>query len=262
MMATQSTNYFRGMELLVAYYRNPSVDVRNQLVRLNAGLVKKTAYRVSLQCVEPYEDLVQIGYLGLIRAIERFNPHQGCAFSSFAVPFIRGEMLHFLRDKGSVVKIPRRWQELQQEGQRVSKKLSATLGRPPEDAEMACALDVSLQEWLESKLAAQNRLPLSLDATVGQTVDCSVTLGETLPDSRDQALQHWEEDRQQLHGAIRQLEEKTQAAIEFVFFRDLPRKEAAKRIGVSPMTVTRHLQRGMNDLGFLLQTQIPERLAS
>jgi len=75
-------------------------------------------------------------------------------------------------------------------------------------------------------------------------------------------LQHWEEDRQQLQGAIAQLETKTQAAIEFVFFRDLPRKEAAKHIGVSPMTVSRHLQRGINELVSLLQPQTPERLAS
>ncbi|HBL60726.1 MAG TPA: RNA polymerase subunit sigma [Cyanobacteria bacterium UBA8803] len=260
-MATQSTG-FRGMELLIAYYRHPAVEVRNQLVRLHTGLVKKIAYRVSQQCAEPYEDLVQIGYLGLIRAIERFDPYQGCAFSSFAVPFIRGEMLHFLRDKGSVVKIPRRWQELQQEGQRIGKQLSASLGRQPKDAEIAQALQVSLQEWQDSKLAAQNRLPLSLDATVTQILDRPVTLGDTLPDIRHQAWQHGEEERLQLQGAISQLEEKTQAAIEFVFFRDLPRKEAAKRIGVSPMTVTRHLQRGISELVSLLQPQASERLAS
>ncbi len=261
MMATHSVS-FRGMELLIAYYRNPSVKVRNQLVQLNSGLVKKIAYRVSQQCPEPYEDLVQLGYLGLIRAIERFNPHQGCAFSSFAVPFIRGEMLHFLRDKGSVVKIPRRWQELQQEGQRVSKQLSTTLGRTPTDTEIAEALKVSLHEWQESKLAAQNRLPLSLDASVAQMLDRPVKLAEMLPDSRDQVWQHWEEDRQQLQGAIAQLEERTQVAIEFVFFRDLSRKDAAKQIGVSPMTVTRHLQRGIKELVSLLQPQAPERLAS
>ncbi|MEQ8462130.1 RNA polymerase sigma factor SigF [Coleofasciculus sp. E1-EBD-02] len=260
-MTTQSINV-RGMELLMAYSQNPSIELRNQLVRLNSGLVKKIAYRVSQQCSEPYDDLVQLGYLGLIRAIERFKPDQGYAFSSFAVPFIRGEMLHFLRDKGHIVKIPRRWQELQQEGQRVSKRLTATLGRLPKESEIAQALNISMQEWQESKLASKNRLPLSLDLTVGHHVDHPVTLGDMLPDSYDQTLQHWEEDRQQLQGAIAQLETKTQAAIEFVFFRDLPRKEAAKHIGVSPMTVTRHLQRGINELVSLLQPQTPERLAS
>jgi len=203
-----------------------------------------------------------MGYLGLIRAVERFNPHQGCAFSSFAVPYIRGEMLHFLRDKGSLVKIPRRWQELQREGQRVSEDLAATLGRLPKDAEIAQALKVSLKEWQDSKLAARNRLPLSMDATVGQMVDYPLTLGDMLPDTRNEALQHWEEERQQLQGAMSQLEEKTRMAIEFVCLRELPRKEVAQRIGVSPMTVTRHVQRGVNELISLLQPQTSERLAS
>lgn len=260
-MATQSV-HFRATELLMAYYRNPSIELRNQLVRLNTGLVRKIAHRVSRQCSEPYEDLEQIGFLGLIRAIERFNPHQGCAFSSFAVPYIRGEMLHFLRDKGSLVKIPRRWQELQQEGQRVGKKLTATLGRFPKDVEIAQALKISLKEWQESKLATQNRAPLSLDATVDRTVDCPLTLGEMLPDDRNEALRYREEDRQQLQGAMSQLEKKTQEAIEFVLLRGLPRQEAAERIGVSPITVTRYVQRGVSELVSLLQSQTPERLAS
>ncbi|MFM7577346.1 MAG: sigma factor, partial [Microcystaceae cyanobacterium] len=68
-------------------------------------------HRLSRQCAESYEDLEQVGYLGLIRAIARFDPRQGKAFSSFAMPYIRGEILHHLRDKGTVLRIPRRWQE-------------------------------------------------------------------------------------------------------------------------------------------------------
>lgn len=251
MMKTRFFNY-RGMELLVAYHQHPTIACRNQIVRLHTGLVRTIAHRLSCQCAEPYEDLVQIGCIGLIRAIERFDPTQGCAFSSFAVPYIRGEILHFLRDNGSLVKIPRRWQELQQDGQRVSKQLASNLGRPAKDAEIAQALQISLQEWQQCKLATQNRLPLSLDAMVYQTFDSLVTLGETLPDTQQEVLRYREEDRQQLHGALSQLEEKTQAAIRFVMLRQLPRKEAAKRIGVSPMTVTRHVQRGVDELGTLL----------
>ncbi|MEO0410055.1 MAG: sigma-70 family RNA polymerase sigma factor, partial [Cyanobacteria bacterium P01_A01_bin.135] len=110
-MATLSSVRTKSIELLMEYYRNPSVKLRNQLVQLNVGLVRKIAHRISHQCAEPYEDLEQIGHIGLIRAIERFDPTQGCAFSSFAVPYIRGEMLHFLRDRGSSVRVPRRWQD-------------------------------------------------------------------------------------------------------------------------------------------------------
>jgi len=223
-MANQTSSLrSRGMEMLIAYKSQPSVELRNRLVRLNAGLVRKIAHRVSHQYSEPYEDLDQIGYLGLIRAIERFNPVQDCAFSSFAVPYIRGEMLHFLRDRGTTVKIPRRWQDLQKEAQKCQGEMIRQLGRQPNDHEMAFALDVSVEEWREVKMANKNRMPLSLDATVCQQIDSSITLGDTLPDTYYQRMQMLEEDRQQLQRAMAQLEDKTRSAIEYVFFNGLSR---------------------------------------
>ena len=254
LMHTQSIRT-RGMELLIAYSRNPSLQLRNQLVHLNTGLVRKVAHQISLQCTEPYEDLEQIGFIGLIRAIERFSPYQGCAFSSFAIPYIRGEMLHFLRDKGNVMRIPRRWQELYAKGKKKRKQLTNLLGRLPQDGEIAQALDISLQEWQECKLAAQNRRLLSLDAKVNFCSERPVTWEDILADPKYYQQQHIEEDRLQLHGAMNQLETKTQAALECVYLKDMPRKEAAKYIGVSPMTVTRHLQKGINQLSTMLRPQ-------
>lgn len=244
-----------SMELLRSYHRNPSIKLRNELVQLHTGLVRKMAHKFSHQCNEPYEDLEQIGYFGLIRAIERFDPSQGYAFSSFAIPYIRGEMLHFLRDRSTLLKIPRRWQEMYNEGQKIRKELSESLGRPAKDSEIAEILHVSVHEWQETKLAAQNRMPLSLDATVVHYVDCQITLGEALPCPRSAALQHEEEERQQLQGAISELEEKPRMAVELVFLKELSRKDAAKTIGTSPMTVTRYLQKGIQDLMCMMHSQ-------
>ena len=244
----------RNIELLSAYSRNPSLKLRNKLVELNAGLVRQVAHRLSKQCTESYEDLVQIGFIGLIRAIERFNPQQGCAFSSFAIPYIRGEILHYLRDKSHVMRIPRRWQELFAKGKTLRKELTIKLGRSPKESEVAQALGISIHEWHECQLAQQNRLPISLDATVGQSNDHNITFGETLPDPRCQAEAAIAEERLQLQKAMSQLEDKTKAAIECVFLQDLPRKEAAKQIGISPMTVTRHLQKGIEQLEVLLHS--------
>jgi RNA polymerase sigma-B factor len=244
-----------SMTLLLSYHSQPNVRIRNKLVLLNAGLVRQVAHRISRQCVETYQDLEQIGYLGLIRAIERFNPYQGCAFSSFAVPYIRGEILHFLRDRSNVVKIPRRWQELQKEGEKMRQHLTTILDRKPTETEIADALQITVQEWRETQAAEHNRQTLSLDATVGQMLDYPVTLGDSLPDTRDRDRQFMEEERQQLAGMIGQLEPKTQQAIEYVYIKGMPRKEAAKKIGVSPMTVTRHLQRGVKQLSSMLETE-------
>jgi RNA polymerase sigma-B factor len=104
-------------------------------------------------------------------------------------------------------------------------------------------------------MANKNRLPLSLDATVCQQVDSNITLGDTLPDMYYQRMQLLEEDRQQLQRAMAQLEDKTRSAIEYVFFNGLSRKEVAERIGVSPMTVTRRIQRGIDQMITFLQPQ-------
>ena len=254
-MSTQSLSS-RCIELLQAYSSNPCLKLRNQLVELNIGLVRKVAHQVSRKCAEPYEDLEQIGYLGLIRAIERFDMQQGSAFSSFAIPYIRGEMLHYLRDRGSMMRIPRRWQELYARGKKLRKDLIEKLGRLPKDNEIAVALGIPLQEWSECQLALQNRLPISLDALINNSTDSSVTFGETIADPRCQQQRKLAEDRLQLQRAMNQLEEKTKAAIECVFLKDLPRKEAAQKIGISPMTVTRHLHKGIEQLEAILEPQV------
>ncbi len=253
-MKTQSIN-LTNIELLLAYERNPSLELRNRIVKLNLGLVRQVAHRVSQKCSEPYEDLEQLGYLGLIKSIERFNPHRGYAFSSFAIPFIRGEMLHYLRDKSSLMRIPRRWQEMYCKGQKLREKLTATMGRLPQDSEVAQSLGISLRQWRECCLVYKHRLPVSLDATVDDTSNNKVTLGETLPDPCVQNKQKNQEERLQLDFALNQLEGKTKATIEGIFLQDLSRKEIAKQIGISPMTVTRYLQKGIEELTFILRAQ-------
>jgi RNA polymerase sigma-B factor len=253
MAASESSAQYGGIDLLHLYHERPSIKLRNKLVQLNTGLVRKIAHKFSYQCHEPYEDLEQIGYLGLIRAIERFDPGQGYAFSSFAVPYIRGEMQHFLRDRSTLLKIPRRWQELYHQGQKIRKELALSLGRSPKDSEIAHKLHLSLQEWQEMKLAVQNRLPLSLDTTPVKYIDCQTTLGEMLPCPYTTALQQQQEERQQLEKAISMLADKPRMAVELVFVKELSRKDAAKKIGASPMTVTRYLQKGIQDLITYLQ---------
>jgi RNA polymerase sigma-B factor len=257
-MAYQTSLQSQTMELLVSYRQQPSVQLRNRLVRLNMGLVRKVAHRLAHQCAEPYEDLEQCGYLGLITAIERFEPAQGYAFSSFAVPYIRGEILHFLRDRANAVRIPRRWQQLSREGAKVRQALAVELGRQPNDQEIADRLDLSMQEWRSVKLAASNRVPLSLNARVSsshQQSDSAMTLGDTLMDTHSQMLNINEEDRIELQHALNQLEDKTREMIESVFLHQLSRQEVAKRIGVSPVTVTRRIKKGVEELVQLLQNQ-------
>jgi RNA polymerase sigma-B factor len=243
--------------LLLAYHQRPTIQLRNRLVRMNMGLVRKVAHRLARQCSIPYEDLEQCGYLGLIAAIERFDPTQGCAFSSFAVPYIRGEILHFLRDRATPVKIPRRWQQLNQEGQKIRQALTASLGHQPSEQSIAQHLNLSVDEWRAVRLAMLNRAPLSLSATTHyghqSSNETSMTLGDMLVDPQEQTRQRIEEDRLELQQALNQLEEKTRQMIEGVFLNQLTRQEVAHQIGVSPITVSRHIQKGIDQLVGLLQ---------
>lgn len=256
-MAYQTSLQSQSIELLVAYRQKPTVQLRNRLVRLNMGLVRKVAHRLSHQCAEPYEDLEQCGFLGLITAIERFDPSQGFAFSSFAVPYIRGEILHFLRDRANSVRIPRRWQKLNRDGSKIRQALVTKLGRQPSDIEIAGALDISLEEWQSVKLASSNRNPLSLNAQVAKghhkQADSAMTLGDTLMDAKAQIQQLNQEDRIELQHAMSQLEDKTREILESVFFLQQSRQEVAKKIGVSPVTVTRRIKKGVDELVQLLQ---------
>ncbi|MEL6383624.1 MAG: sigma-70 family RNA polymerase sigma factor [Cyanobacteria bacterium J06626_18] len=253
-MKSNASRSAKIIELLVTYHQAPSIKLRNQLVRLNTGLVRKVVHRLNHQCSEAYEDLEQIGFLGLIRAIERFDPKQGCAFSSFAVPYIRGEILHYLRDRSGTVKIPRRFQDLQRAAQKVRNTLTQELGRSPSDSEIAAELNVSEAEWQEAKLAQKNRSLISLDAPIGsQGDDTGLTIGESLTDGQTSKLMQWEEDRAQLQGALSQLEENIRIVIEQVYFQGMARKQVAEQMNISPMTVTRRLQRGINQLSDMLK---------
>ncbi|HEY9738788.1 MAG TPA: RNA polymerase sigma factor SigF [Trichocoleus sp.] len=243
-----------SIELLQQYQQTRSSAVRNQIVQLNIGLVRREAHHWLHQSDESYDDLMQVGSLGLIRAIERFDLSKGYAFSSFAVPYIRGEIQHYLRDKGSSMRIPRRWQVLHHQSNKVIRQLQLELNRLPSDAEVAAALDISQEEWQEVRLASRNRALLSLDAPVQDEDNGAASLGDLLPDPKYRSFQLAQEDRIRLQQALHQLEQRTREVLEFVFLYDLTQKETAERLGISSVTVSRRVKQGLHRLRNLLSS--------
>lgn len=235
------------LELLRQYQSLPSAAVRNQLVELNIGLVRKEAHHWINQCTESYDDLLQVGCIGLIRAIERFDISKGHAFSSFAIPYIRGEIQHYLRDKSPSVRIPRRWQALQRQATYVIRDFQTRERRQPTEVEIAAALEISIEEWQEIRLSVQNRALLSLDAPVGDE-EGTAFLGDLVPDSRYRSFQLAQEDQIRLQQALVQLEQRTREILEFVFLYDLTQKETAERLGISAVTVSRQVKKGLQKL--------------
>jgi RNA polymerase sigma-B factor len=238
--------------LLKAYQDNPSSGLRNQIVELNFGLVRKEAYHWIGQCQENYDDLVQVGALGLIRAIERFDISRGYAFSSFALPYIRGEIQHYLRDKSPSVRIPRRWQTLQRQAVTVIRKLQSDLHRHPTDPEIAQALEITMSEWQDVKVSLKNRALVSLDAPIADDDQGSVSLGDMMPDHQYRSFQLAQEDQIRIQQALQQVEKLTRQVLEFVFLHDLTQKETAERLGISSVTVSRRVKKGIETLKVLL----------
>jgi RNA polymerase sigma-B factor len=244
------------LSLFRDYRRTGNTALRDRILKLNFGLVKKEAYHWVNQCTENYEDLVQVASIGLIRAIERFELEKGYAFSSFAIPYIRGEIQHYLRDRGHCVRIPRRWQELGQQAVTIRKDFQTRFNRQPNDLEIAQVLEVSLQDWLEVKLAMQNREPLSLDVSVGNDDDSETSLADLVADPHYRSFQLAQEDQLRLQQALEQLEEKTRQILEFIFLHDLTQKQAAEQLGISVVTVSRRVKKGLESLKMAMGKEI------
>lgn len=238
---------FTTLELLRQYKQSASSRTLERLIKLNIGLVKKEVHYWCAPHEDNYEDVLQVGIIGLIGAIDRFELNKGYAFSSFAVRYIRGEIQHYLRDRHTTVRVPRRWLELRQQGLKVAQQLRAQLHREPTEQELVGALGISLQEWQEAKLAYQNTAPMSLDAPVAVGEDSSVPLFECLPDPRSLRATSQEEIIQ-LRQAMAELEERTRAMLECVYLEDLTQRQVAQLFGVSTVTVSRQVKRGLETL--------------
>jgi len=242
------------LEIFKAYHQNPCPKLRNQLVKLNIGLVKKEVAYWIHQTPEAYDDLLQVGCLGLIGAIERFETSRGYAFSSFATRYIRGEIQHYLRDKSSTLRVPRRWIELHNQAARKTSQLRVELNREPSERELAAGLGVSFTEWQEIKLAYQNRSPLSLDAPLTAVEDHSMSLSELVPDPKHHS-QDSQDDAMRLQQALNLLEQRTREILEYVFLEDITQREVAKLLGVSAVTISRQVKKGLSTLRTVMVAQ-------
>jgi RNA polymerase sigma-B factor len=250
------TNADRGetLELLKKLQHCPGPRLRDRLVRLNIGLVKKEVSYWLRQGADSYEDLLQVGALGLMAAIDRFEPERGYAFSSFAVRHIRGEILHYLRDRSTTLRIPRRWRELNLQAMKVTQDLRATLHREPTQREIAHALGVSPKEWQEARLAYQNRCLMSLDAPVQSHEESSASIGDLIADPKATPWQKVEETWH-LQEAIAQLEQRTRQILEYVYLEDLPQRDVAEMMGLSVVTVSRQVKKGITTLRAAMMAQ-------
>ena len=229
-------------ELLDAYHFDRDPRAREELVRRFLPFARKLALRY-VHSREPLDDLVQVASVGLLNAIERFEPRRGKKFTSFAAPTIMGELKRHFRDKGWTVHVPRDLQERALAVSRHTERLSALLGRSPTLEELGTTLDCTIEQVMEAIDAAHNYHPASLDAPVTNDGEDRCALAETLGGEDDgfELAEH----RQALAAGWSMLSEVEQEVLGLRLVHDLTQREISQRIGCSQMHVSRLLRRSM-----------------
>jgi RNA polymerase sigma-B factor len=206
---------------------------RERLIERHLPLVRRLARRFAYRGVE-LEDLVQVGSIGLINAVDRFDRSRGCSLVAYAVPSIVGEIKRHLRDAGCVIRLPRRIQEERQEVRRAERELTGLLGRAPTTAEMAVRVGLTFDE-VELALASDHaRTPFSL-------VDGEA--GAAAWDFREAS-----ETRVAVDVAFRALSERERRVLERRFFDDLSQEDIASEIGISQVHVSRTIRSALERL--------------
>jgi len=223
---------------------------RDGLVRLHLPLVEHCARRFRNRG-EPFEDLVQVGTIGLIKSVDRFDTDRGVEFSTYATPTIIGEIKRYFRDKGWAIRVPRRLQELRMQIGATSAELTQNLGRSPTARELAEAIDCSVEEVLEGIESSNAYSTMSLDASEGD--DGAGTMLDAIGID-DENLEHVE-IRESIKPLLDRLDAREKRILLLRFFKNLTQSQIAEEIGVSQMHVSRLLSRTLEQLRTSLQVE-------
>ncbi|HEX6687399.1 MAG TPA: SigB/SigF/SigG family RNA polymerase sigma factor [Solirubrobacterales bacterium] len=232
----------RDEELWKRFAREREPAVREELVRRNMPFAKRLALRYR-GASESFDDLLQVANLGLLNAIDRFDPERGIPFTAFASPTILGELKRHFRDRVWTVRVPRGLHDRMAEVDKVLIELTKELQRSPSVGEIAARLEVEQTDVLEVMEASHNRRPLSLDRPAGND------------DSEESSPTDWigEEDesfelvegRIALDSALPSLDERERLVLRLRFAEDMTQSQIAERIGHSQMHVSRILRRAL-----------------
>ena len=245
-MAFEATDRNELRNKLQEYAETGDKELRDAIVASQVGLAEYLARRFKNRG-EPIEDLIQVALLGLLKAVERFDPSRGLEFSTFATPTIVGELKRHFRDKGWAVRVPRRVQELHLRMGTVVNSLSQELGRSPTIPEIAHRAEVSVDEVLEAMEAGRAYRFSSIDAPAGDDEDRAQSPAAAQLGEDDSGLEEVEQ-RMLLSPLIASLPKREQMIIHLRFFRGMTQSEIAARLGISQMHVSRLLARSLAQL--------------
>ncbi len=226
--------------LLRAYHRKGDLAARDQALLELMPLVRALANRYAGRG-EPLEDLVQVGSLGLIKAVDRFDVDRGVEFSSYAVPTIVGEIRRHFRDKAWAMHVPRRLKELSVRLSRVLDELTNELGRSPTIPELAQATGAEEEEVIDALDSAHAYSTRSLNATFEEGGDDTLAEKLGVVDTGFEEI----EEGSLISAGLDALDERERRIVELRFFDELTQSQIAAEVGISQMHVSRLLRRAL-----------------
>src|SRR3954467_9793683 len=231
-------------ELLRRYHEQGDVAAREQLIEQYMSLVRSLARRYSYRG-EQLEDLVQIGAIGLIKAIDRFDLSRGVELTTYATPNIIGEIKRHFRDRGWAVRVPRGLQELNVRLSKLIEQLTVQLSRSPTIAELAKAAGVEEEEVLEALESGRAYSSLSLSGGGGGDDD---ELDPLESIGTEEHAYEVSENRAVLEPGFRVLDDRERRILHLRFFRGLTQSQIAQQVGISQMHVSRLIRRALEKI--------------
>jgi RNA polymerase sigma-B factor len=231
----------RDRELFTRYHEHGDLAAREQLIERFLPLAHRVAHRYRRDG-DGFDDLLQVASVGLVKAVDRFDPERGTAFSSYAVPTILGELKRYFRDSAWSLRLPRGMQERVLKVERLMSELSATLGRSPTPAEVGERLGLSAEEVLEALEAATAYEAVSLDgAREGEDEESALSAALGAEDDRFELV----ELNATIAPTLEALPARDRQILHLRFVEDMTQSEIGQRLGVSQMHVSRLIRRSL-----------------
>lgn len=231
------------LSLFRAYVNTRDPEIKRALVKANMDLVHSLAHRF-VNRGEPLDDLIQVASMGLLKAIERFDPDRNVQFTTYAVPTIVGELKRYFRDRVSTIRLPRGLRERSQALNAAISKFSQEHGKSPNIAEIALMVGITEEEVVEGLEGSESVSVASLDTSATENGDISLL---DIVGMEDKALQLLDE-RLSLAGAMSNLTPREQCLLYLRFIEGLSQTEIAGKLGISQMHVSRLLRRTLKSL--------------
>ena len=229
------------VSLLERYHSGGDLRARAVLIENMMPLVRHIARRYANRG-EPLDDLVQVGSVGLIKAVDRFDLERGVKLSTFAAPNIAGEIKRHFRDRGWSIRVPRDIQELNAKLTQATDRLTTKLSRSPTIAELAVATKSTEEQVLDALQGAQSYSTVSFEEPIGENRTALELLGEEDPEFMTA------ERRVLLEDGMHALAEREQEIVRLRFFEGLTQREIAEQVGISQMHVSRLIRRSLEEM--------------